>query len=288
MPTIRGTVFGLDGQPAPRMLVRAFSNSVLRFTAKPVMADEAGRFEIPLTLMPAHRGTETRMYEHQVYAFSPYEPIGGVVTIDLRNEESVGRLSIRMTEQPVEWPLSEMRSAFTPWERGEPDDRMRQERLKPGNAVGSPVPELDGNLWLNTDRRSLAEFRGQFVFLDFYTTWCGPCRGDFPTVKLVYDVYRDHGVTVIGVHDNSSSHDAIREHAAEHHMEMPIIVDHEDGRTLKAYEKLWLAYGYPSYVLLDPNGRLVKSDRCTPSPTLRSYKLEVVRQTLLQHKRAAK
>ena len=74
----------------------------------------------------------------------------------------------------------------------------------------------------------------------------------------------------------------IREHAASKKMEMPIVIDREDGRILKAYEQLWLAMGYPSYVLLDREGRLLQSDRCTPGPTLRVYKLEIVRQALLQ------
>lgn len=282
LPKIRGTVIGLDGQPAQKVLVRVHSDSSMRHHVQPVLTDGQGRFEFALTYMLYDTKTEQRVYEHQVFAYSPYESLGGVTTIDLRDENSVDDVTIRMTEQPVTWPLSEMKVAFMPWERGEPDEIQRQERIKPENAIGIAVPDLDGILWLNSDKRSLADFRGQFVFLDFYTTWCGPCARDFPTVKMVHDLYRERGVTVIGVHDNSSAHDAIREHAAEKGMEMPIVIDHEDGRILKAYEALWLASGYPSYVLLDPEGRLISSDRCTPCPTLRNYKVERVRQLLLQ------
>lgn len=282
LPPIRGTVIGLDGQPSPKTLVRAFSDSSLRYIAKPVLTDDAGRFEIPLTSMPVNFNTEARVYKHQVFAYHPHESLGGVATIDLHDEQTTGDVRIEMKEQSAEWPLSEMRVAFNEWERGEPSETVREERIKPENAIGSAVPELDGILWLNSKTRRLTDFRGQYVFLDFYTTWCGPCNGDYPTVKLIHDLYKDHGVTVIGVHDNSSAHDVIRDHAAAKKMEMPIVVDREDGRILKAYEKLWLAMGYPSYVLLDREGRLLQSDRCTPGPTLRAYKLEIVRQVLLQ------
>ncbi len=278
---VRGVVLGLDGQPAGGAIVRLFSKSI-RAAVLPVLADAQGRFEFSFPWAPVDRETKELIYAHQVFAYLPYESVGGMTKVDMRDEEGIGNVTVHMSEQPSNWPLSEMQPAFTPWERGEPEEEMKRDRLLPENAVGSAVPELDGALWLNTDQRSLADFQGKFVFLDFYTTWCGPCAFDFPTVKLVYDLYREHGVAVIGVHNNSSAHDVIREHAAEKGMEMPIVVDHEDGRMLKAFEALRLASGYPSYLLLGPDGRLITSDDCTPGPSLRVHKVELVRQLVLQ------
>ncbi|MEZ6032901.1 MAG: redoxin family protein [Planctomycetaceae bacterium] len=283
MPVIRGTVLGVDGSPARNAIVRVHSNSSVRYAAQPVVTGDDGRFEIRLDHLPSNPVTEEREYVHSVFAFLPDESVGGVTTVDLRNAETAANLTIKMVPQPVDWPLSAMSEGFTPWEQGDAASRPdKQVQMTAENIAGVSVPELDGSLWLNTDKSSLKEFRGQFVLLDFYTTWCGPCTRDFPTVKLVHDALGSNGVTVIAVHDNSSPHDLIREHAVEKGMEMPIVVDHTDGRLLKSWESLGLVHGYPSYVLIDPDGRLLAADRTIPAPLLRVYKVEIVRQYLLQ------
>lgn len=284
LPRIRGTVLGVDGQPARGAVVRVFSES-LRGEMLVTQTDEQGAFEFVLSYLPHSFLTEEPAFEHRVFAYLPHESIGGVATIDLHDAKAAGAIAIRMTEQPVDWPLSAMRDAFIPWELGQPDERSRKEWIRPDNAGGAKVPELDGSLWLNTGKRSLVDFRGQFVLLDFYTTWCGPCAMDFPTVKLVHDLFHDHGLAVIAVHDSSSTHEVIRQHAANKGMEMPIAVDQDDGRILNAYRGLALVSGFPSYVLLDPEGRLIAADQCTPAPLLRNFKIELARQCLLQRGR---
>ncbi|MES2790776.1 MAG: redoxin domain-containing protein, partial [Planctomycetota bacterium] len=281
LPKIRGMVVGLDGRPVHRAIVRPHSNTSLRYKVKPQLTDEKGEFEFSLPHLPANLETGERVYEHQVFAYLPHESVGGVTTVDLRDAKAAGTLTIRMLKQPAKWPLSAMRNAFNPWEQGDASSRPDR-KLTAKNAAGIVAPELDGNLWLNTEKRSLADFRGKYVFLDFYTTWCGPCAGDFSSVKMVHDLFHDQGVTVIGVHDNSSAHDVIRDHAIANGMDIPIVVDHPDGRILKSYQEPGLVPGYPGYLLLDRDGRLITADFTTPGPLLRVYKVELVRQLLLQ------
>ena len=57
----------------------------------------------------------------------------------------------------------------------------------------SPVVDLKGN------PISLAEYRGKVVLLDFWAVWCGPCLGEIPRIKAVYEKYHDKGFDVIGV-----------------------------------------------------------------------------------------
>ena len=64
--------------------------------------------------------------------------------------------------------------------------------------VGKPFPELK---FKSTDGREIdvAQLKGKVVLLDFWATWCGPCRQAMPEVKEVYKTYKEHGFEVIGI-----------------------------------------------------------------------------------------
>ena len=49
------------------------------------------------------------------------------------------------------------------------------------------------------EARSLSDFRGKVVILDFWTTWCPPCRAEIPHFIELYDEYKDEGLEIIGI-----------------------------------------------------------------------------------------
>ena len=103
-----------------------------------------------------------------------------------------------------------------------------------------------------------ADFRpGKYVLLQFWTTWCGPCHQDMPSVKLVRELYHDRGFEVIGVHDNSMPLEAIQDDVTKMELKYPIVVDQPDGRVLASYRDHGVS-GYPSYLLVGPDGRVVR------------------------------
>ena len=127
----------------------------------------------------------------------------------------------------------------------------------------------------------LGTFAGKYVLLDFWTTWCGPCHGDFPSLQLAQALYADKGLIVVGIHDNSVPPALIAAHVKEQKLTFPIAIDLPDGRLVQAYSKLGLIEGYPGYLLLSPEGKVLDADSASPARRFRRFKIELIRAALM-------
>lgn len=82
----------------------------------------------------------------------------------------------------------------------------------------------------------LSDLRGQVVVLNFWATWCPPCRAEMPTLEKIAREYKDQGVIVVGV--NSTIQDdpnAIPGFLAQHGITFPILLD-KRGEVTRRYE----------------------------------------------------
>ena len=73
-------------------------------------------------------------------------------------------------------------------------DRARQVAL-----LGEQSPEISLKLWLKGEPATLAALRGRVVLLEFWATWCKPCREMFPKLKRLDELYRERGLEVISI-----------------------------------------------------------------------------------------
>ncbi len=245
-----------------------------------MIADGSGRFELQPEYMPRDPITLKRAPVQQIVAFDPYRPLAARSEVRL---DGPGKFVLKLEPHDPAWPISEFSSELSEWERGivAPLDASKNESM---TLRGRTPPEIDAAGWINTGDRTLrlADLRGKYVLLDFWFIGCGPCHGDFPSVKLVHELYKDRGVVVIGVHNNSHPPEAVREHVAKIGLPFPVAVDHPDGRTVASFEKHGIPDGYPDYVLISPEGKVLLDDRTIPQPSLRIYKLEMIRKLLLE------
>ncbi|MBI3088477.1 MAG: TlpA family protein disulfide reductase [Candidatus Omnitrophica bacterium] len=106
------------------------------------------------------------------------------------------------------------------------------------------LPRLDG------DPVSLQELRGQVVIMEFWATWCGPCRFSLPSLEVIYRKYRDRGVTVLLINQGESP-PPVRRWAAGR-FTAPILLD-EHGDIGSRYH----VSGIPRLFIVGPDGNLV-------------------------------
>ncbi|HEY2588247.1 MAG TPA: TlpA disulfide reductase family protein [Tepidisphaeraceae bacterium] len=77
-------------------------------------------------------------------------------------------------------------------------------RRQPAELAGHPAPELRGiKVWKNGGPVTLAELHGKVVLLDFWGCWCGVCNVSMPELMKLYDRYKDKGLVIVAIHDDS-------------------------------------------------------------------------------------
>lgn len=120
-------------------------------------------------------------------------------------------------------------------------------------AIGQPAPEIalpnpDGEIV------KLSSLRGNYVLVDFWAKWCGPCRAENPNIVRVFNKYKDQGFTVFGVSLDRNREDWLR-----------AIKDDNLTWTHVSDLKYWQSEAARTYnitaipfsVLLDPNGVII-------------------------------
>jgi thiol-disulfide isomerase/thioredoxin len=112
--------------------------------------------------------------------------------------------------------------------------------------------------WTNTESlgegRSLAEFKGKIVVLDFWATWCGPCIQSIPKNNEIAKEYADDGVVLIGVCHKDGGEKMV-ETIRSKKIEYPCVLDAK-GEANAAFK----VDGYPDYVIIDREGRVRGAD----------------------------
>lgn len=107
---------------------------------------------------------------------------------------------------------------------------------------------------------NLSDYRGKVVLLDFWATWCPPCRKEIPGFIELYDRYRSRGFVVVGVSMDESTSD-IKRFAKRFKMNYPILVGAGSGSLEQAFGELPL----PTAFVIARDGRIcAKHDGLTP------------------------
>jgi peroxiredoxin len=122
--------------------------------------------------------------------------------------------------------------------------------------IGAPVPEISLPD-VKDSMVSLSSFKGKVVLIDFWASWCGPCRQSNPGVVKLYNKYKDKGFEVFGVSIDSKKNDWIK--AIKHDKIKYTQVNDNGGWNSKVAATFGVEM-IPTSFLLDKNGNVVAID----------------------------
>jgi peroxiredoxin len=116
----------------------------------------------------------------------------------------------------------------------------------------APRPEAPGFELVDVDGATLrlADFRGRPVIVNFWATWCPPCREEMPSMERAWVRLREQGVAMVAINVGEDEETVFR-FTADYPVTFPLLLD-RDGVVVER----WPVRGLPSTFVVDPDGRV--------------------------------
>lgn len=118
--------------------------------------------------------------------------------------------------------------------------------------VGELAPEFT-LVNMEGERVSLADYRGQVVVLNFWATWCPPCREEKPTMERLYQQFKDDGLVFLAINVEENGHQVVSEYLMNNSFSFPILLD---GKA--EVQGLYGVFRYPESYIIDRDGTVVE------------------------------
>ncbi|MGE7621628.1 thiol-disulfide oxidoreductase ResA [Viridibacillus sp. NPDC096237] len=117
--------------------------------------------------------------------------------------------------------------------------------------VGAEAPDFS-LVDLDGQTHRLSDYKGKGVMLNFWGTWCKPCKKEMPAINDQYKAFKDQGIEVISINQAQTVFE-VENFISDFNLEFPVVIDKTKSVT-RAYnvDKL------PASVFIDPKGKVVR------------------------------
>ena len=106
------------------------------------------------------------------------------------------------------------------------------------------LPDLDGNVL------KLSDFKGYIVIVNFWATWCPPCRAEIPSMQRAWNILKESNVVMLAIHVGGNE-DKIWSFLTDFNVDFPVLLDAKSK-----VSRSWPMRGLPTTFIVDPQGKL--------------------------------
>jgi len=118
--------------------------------------------------------------------------------------------------------------------------------------TGQTAPDFS-TLNIKGEKVSLSQYRGKVVILNFWASWCPPCKEEMPSMELLHQKFKDQGLVMLAVNVEENGQEAVTQFLQKNPYSFPILLD-EDATIQNTYG----VFRFPETFIIDKNGVIIE------------------------------